>query len=253
MGTLNQMAIHPTTRVLLAVLLLSASASLAQTAPAQNPPPAAPCPAPNQPGNQNAGESAKPCPPPAPDAKKPSTSEQFPFPGEPAKPSAAPNAPSPSAPGTTPSSAATDHPFPTQLPPKLPGDDSNSSSGSSSSSADDPTPDTPTPAPGTEGSSVHRHPLPKVQHVESDDERVDEDLKVAKFYLHDENLQGAYLRAKDAVKIQPDYSATHFALAQIAQKMKKKDEAIAEYQAYLKLDPRGEKAKEAQRALEDLH
>ena len=57
--------------------------------------------------------------------------------------------------------------------------------------------------------------------------------------------QGAYLRAKDAVKTQPDYSAAHFALAEIAQKMKKKDEAIAEFQTYLKLDPDGEKAKEA--------
>ncbi len=253
------MASHSTSRAVLAALLFSAPACLAQTAPAPAPP-AAPCPTQSQPGDQNTGGSSKPCSPPAPGAKKPSASEQFPFPGEPAKPSAAPNAPSPSTPGTTPSSAAADHPFPTQLPPKLPGDDSSSSSsssssGGSSSSADDPnaTPDTPTPAPGTEGSSVHRRRLPKVQHVQSDDERVDEDLKVAKFYLNDENLQGAYLRAKDAVTIQPDYSATHFALAQIAEKMKKKDEAIAEYQAYLKLDPGGEKAKAAQRALEDLH
>ena len=99
---------------------------------------------------------------------------------------------------------------------------------------------------------MHRRRLPKVQHVQSDDERVDEDLKVAKFYMKDDNLPGAYLRAKDAVKTQPDYSATHLALAQIAQKMKKKDEAIAEYQAYLKLDPGGDQAKAAQSALEKL-
>ena len=70
--------------------------------------------------------------------------------------------------------------------------------------------------------------------------------------MNDDNLPGAYLRAQDAVKTQPDYSATHFALAQIAEKMKKKDEAIAEYRAYLKLDPDGDKAKAAQRALEQL-
>lgn len=99
---------------------------------------------------------------------------------------------------------------------------------------------------------MHRHRLPKVQHVQSDDERVDEDLKVAKFYMNDDNLPGAYLRAQDAVKTQPDYSATHFALAQVAQKMKKRDEAVSEYQTYLKLDPAGEKAKDAQRALEQL-
>jgi Tfp pilus assembly protein PilF len=88
--------------------------------------------------------------------------------------------------------------------------------------------------------------------VQSDDERVDEDLTVAKFYMHDENYQGAYLRAKDAVKVQPEYSAAHFALAEIAQKMKKKDEAIAEFQTYLKLDPDGEKAKYAKKALAEL-
>jgi Tfp pilus assembly protein PilF len=81
---------------------------------------------------------------------------------------------------------------------------------------------------------------------------VDEDLSVAKFYMNDENYPGAYLRAKDAVGIQPDYSAAHFALAEIAQKMKKKDEAILEYQTYLKLDPDGEKAKAARKALADL-
>jgi Tfp pilus assembly protein PilF len=102
-----------------------------------------------------------------------------------------------------------------------------------------------------EGTSVHRK-LPKVKRVQTDDERVDEDLYVAKFYMRDENYQGAYLRAKDAATIQPDYSATHFALAEIAQKMKKKDEAIAEYQTYLKLDPEGEKAKAAKQALADL-
>ena len=88
--------------------------------------------------------------------------------------------------------------------------------------------------------------------MQTDDERVDEDLYVAKFYMNDENYQGAYLRAKDALSVQPEYSATHFVLAQIAQKMKKKDEAIAEYQTYLKLDPDGEKANAAKKALAEL-
>ena len=86
----------------------------------------------------------------------------------------------------------------------------------------------------------------------SDDERVDEDLAVAKFYLGNENYQGAYLRAKDAVSVQPDYSKAHFALAEVLQKMKKKEEAVAEYQTYLKLDPEGEKAKAAKKALAEL-
>jgi hypothetical protein len=244
------MAIHLKSRLFMVGMMLSVSTILAQTTPSRTAP-ASPCPASGQSGGTNTDQSAKPCAPTAHDSKKSSTSEQFPFPGEPAKPAQAPDSPSPSTtPGSKPSSAAAQHPFPTQLPPKLPGDDSSSSS---SSSADDPnaTPDTPTPAPGTEGSSVHRK-LPKPQHIQSDDERVDEDLKVAKFYMNDENLPGAYLRAKDAVTVQPDYSATHFALAQVAQKMKKKDEAISEYQTYLKLDPSGDKARDAQRALAAL-
>jgi hypothetical protein len=250
------MAIHPITRALLAASVLSV-AVLAQTTPTQNPP-AAPCPTPNQTPAQTsdqANQTAKPCPPPTPAAKKPSPAEQFPFPGETAKPTNPANPPDSPSPTTKPSDAATQHPFPTQPPPKLPGDDSSSSS---SSGSDDPNAapnDNPAakgdPSNPPEGTSVHRK-LPKVKRVQTDDERVDEDLSVAKFYLRDENYQGAYLRAKDAASVQPDYSATHFALAEIAQKMKKKDEAIAEYQTYLKLDPDGEKAKDAKKALAEL-
>jgi cell fate (sporulation/competence/biofilm development) regulator YlbF (YheA/YmcA/DUF963 family) len=240
------MATHPLSRALQLAMLLSVP-SLAQTTPPQNLP-AAPCPAPNQTQDQ----TGKPCTP-APSAKKPSTAEQFPFPGQPTKPAAAPaNAPDSPSPSTTPSDAAAQHPFPTQPPPKLPGDDSSSSSSSSGDDSALP-PDAKPDANGEmpEGTSVHRK-LPKVKRVQTDDERVDEDLNVAKFYMRDENYKGAYLRAKDAVTVQPDYSATHFALAEIAQKMKKKDEAIAEYQTYLKLDPDGEKAKAAKKALAEL-
>ena len=248
------MAIHPITRALQVAFFLAAT-SLAQTTPAPNPP-VAPCPAPNQSPsqtpNQTSSQAAKPCTPPAPAAK--SAAQQFPFPGEPSKPATPPDSPKPpTKSSTSPPDAAAQHPFPTQPPPKLPGDDSSSSSSSSNSDDSPPPPDEPTPkGEAPEGTSVHRK-LPKVQRVQTDDERVDEDLRVAKFYMHDENYAGAYLRAKDAVKIQPEYSATHFALAEIAQKMKKKDEAIAEYQTYLKLDPDGEKAKAAKKALADLH
>lgn len=235
------MAIHLTSRALLTAFALT-TIGLAQTP--------APCPTSNQPQTS----SSKPCTP-STNTTKPSAAEQFPFPGQPAKPASPPDAPN-SAPATNP--AAVDHPFPTAPPPRLPGDDSSSSSSSSNSRSDDANPDvdpapdpTPDPAPGTEGSSTHRK-LPKVKRVQTDDERVDEDLNVARFYMGDENFQGAYLRSKDAVKLQPDYAATHFALAVAAQKLKKKDEAVAEYKAYLKLDPDGEKSKAAHDALNEL-
>jgi tetratricopeptide (TPR) repeat protein len=245
------MAIFSTSRALLAVFALS-TVAVAQTSQ-QQAPPDAPCPATNQ-SQQSSQAASKPCTPPASDAKKPSVAEQFPFPGEPSKPAA--NAPD--SPVATPAknSAADEHPFPTAPPPRLPGDDSSSSSsGSSSSSSDDtePPPDVGPPLKdeGTEGTSTHRK-LPKPARVQTDDERVDEDLTIAKFYMNDENLPGAYLRAKDAVKVQPDYSLGHFTLAQVAQKMKKKDEAIAEFTIYLKLDPDGEKRREAKQALDQL-
>lgn len=121
-------------------------------------------------------------------------------------------------------------------------DSSSSSSSSSGDTAD--TPDTPTPP-------VRRR-LPKVQNLQTPDERVDEDINVAKFYYNRGNYMAAYLRSKDAVKTEPNYAETHFSLAQAAEKMKKTDEAKAEYNAYLKLSPGGDNAKAAQKALEAL-
>jgi Tfp pilus assembly protein PilF len=88
--------------------------------------------------------------------------------------------------------------------------------------------------------------------LQSPDEREAEDLSVAKFYTDTGNLQGAYLRSQDAVKIAPDDPDAHFALAEAALSLKKRDEAIAEYNACLKLDPADKEAKAAHKALERL-
>ncbi len=74
-------------------------------------------------------------------------------------------------------------------------------------------------------------------------------MTVAKFYQQSGNLQAAYLRAKDAVKVQPADAETHFVLAGVLQKMRRQEEAAAEFEAYLKLDPDGEHAKAAQKAI----
>lgn len=88
--------------------------------------------------------------------------------------------------------------------------------------------------------------------LQTPDERVDEDLRVAKFYYNRDNFMAAYLRSKDAVKTEPDYAPTHFSLAQAAEKMKKLEEAKAEYNAYLKLAPDGDDSKAARKALAAL-
>lgn len=227
-----------TIRSLLAVLLFSAACGAQSAAPQKADVP--PC----APATQASGkDAAKPCTP-APDARKPSVAEQFPFPGSDAKP--APDAPAPDAPHP---SAASEHPFPTEPPA-----DADSSSSSSSSSDDAGQPAAPIGPPlhdeGSEGKST-RHRI-RAEKAQTDDQRVDEDLRIAKFYTDSGNLRGAYLRAKDAVKIQPDYSETRFVLAQIAQKMKKKNEAIAEYKAYLSVDPNGERKEAVVKALAEL-
>jgi Tfp pilus assembly protein PilF len=93
----------------------------------------------------------------------------------------------------------------------------------------------------------------KAPKVQTANERVDEDLSVSHFYIQSGDFQGAYLRAQDAVKTQPDYALAHFSLAEAAEKLNKNSEAVQEFQTYLKLEPDGKKAKAAEKALEKLN
>lgn len=91
--------------------------------------------------------------------------------------------------------------------------------------------------------------MPKVEDL---DRREEEDLQVSHYYFTTGNFLASYLRAQDAVKTIADDPEAHFALAEAAQRLKKNDEAIAEYGAYLKLEPQGDKAKSALKALNQL-
>jgi hypothetical protein len=209
-----------------------------------------------------------PCtPPPAnPANTPPSTPNQFAFPGEPGDPKPAPASPASATPATTPADPFAfpgepeDHPAArpaVPVNPKFPfPDEAESSSSSSSSSAPsepspEPTPEKPALADkGSSGStrSQRRH-LPKVEDL---DHRESEDLEISRYYVTTGNFLAAYNRAKDAVNTIPDDPLAHFAVAEAAARLNKRDEAIAEYQAYLKLDPEGEKVKQSQRALATL-
>lgn len=79
-----------------------------------------------------------------------------------------------------------------------------------------------------------------------------EDLKVARFYRDKGDFNASYIRSKDAVKSIPDDPEAHLLLAQAALKLKKRDEAIAEFNATLKLDPSDSQKKDATRALAEL-
>jgi tetratricopeptide (TPR) repeat protein len=144
------------------------------------------------------------------------------------------------------------------LPPKRGAGDSDGSRSSSSSGGGDlPDPDAKPGLKdaGTRGSTraERRRLRPMAEKMQSNDERVDEDLQVADFYSKRGNKMGAYLRAKDAVKTEPDEADTHLALAQAADQMGKKDEAVTEYRAYLKLEPDGDGVKTAEQALTRLN
>ena len=197
---------------------------------------------------------------PAP-AGKPSTTEKFPFPGAggaigpSTSGSASPNLSGvPDAPdaGSTPTDkkdAAKEFPFPGDAAPSpAPG----TASSSSSSSGDDASPADTNGTPGladkgSEGSATPgRHLLHRVNPVgtklQTIDEREQEDLDVAHFYIQTGDLQGAFLRDQDAVKVAPDDPDAHIALAEIALKLNKPDVASAEYNACVKIDEDAVKA-----------
>jgi tetratricopeptide (TPR) repeat protein len=207
---------------------------------------------------------------------KPDAAQKFPFPGETnaTAPSLSgvpltgvPDAPDASgaAGGAANPAAATkaakDFPFPGDANAGSSSDASSSSSSSSSSSdasAADASPDADPPLKdqGSEGAPPGRHLLHRVNSVgtklQSNDEREAEDLDIAHYYTQTGDLQGAYLRSQDAVKLVPDDADAHFLLAETAAKLNKRDEAIAEYNACLKLDPVEKEAKAARKALERL-
>ncbi len=66
------------------------------------------------------------------------------------------------------------------------------------------------------------------------------------------DFNAAYLRAQDAVKLYPDDENAWFALAVSAEKLKKKDEAIAACNKYLQLSPDGDKAKQVKKTLQTI-
>ncbi len=221
-----------------------------------------------------------PCGATAAQADRPGTTtgkpaaERFPFPGEESgsgSSAGSPAANAPQAPDAAGSDAAKkqagkDFPFPGEgAKPDAAGGSSSSRGSSSSSSGDDAAAD-PDASPdaaglkdkGSEGSQapqgrrlLHRVNPPGTK-LQSPDEREAEDLDVAHFYTQSGDFQGAYMRSQDAVKTMPDDPDAHFALAEIARRLNKADEAIAEYNACLKLDPDPKEAKAARKELARL-
>jgi tetratricopeptide (TPR) repeat protein len=86
----------------------------------------------------------------------------------------------------------------------------------------------------------------------SPEEQAAKDIEVGYFYLGDKRYVAAESRLKEAVQLAPESTAALIGLAQAQQKLGKRDEARANYEAYLKLKPDGPDAEKVKKALAQL-
>lgn len=177
----------------------------------------------------------------------------------------APDAPAPGGSGgdgqAKPPSAAQDNPFPEDVSREAAKSaaDAGSGSGVSSSSSygasstDDPDVDRETDP----DKATRRHKLPKPSdNVEvgslSATARAKKDVEVGNYYLAAGSPKGAYARFADASKMDPTNVDAIFGLAEAARRLRRTDEAIANYKLFLAIAPDGSRAKEVRKGLNDL-
>lgn len=84
------------------------------------------------------------------------------------------------------------------------------------------------------------------------DKEYADDMDVGDFYFQKKNYAGAVLRFKDALERKPNDPPATFRLAQSLEALHQADEARDDYSAYLKLEPEGQFAGEAKKALDRL-
>jgi tetratricopeptide (TPR) repeat protein len=167
-------------------------------------------------------------------AKKPSTSEENPFPEDVSRSAAK---------GDTDSSAKSEDAqkqegqAKDQLPPGV----------SSSRSSDDEDQDGDNSLPGVNAGGQSRNPL-----AVTDPVRAKRDTQVGGFYMQTRDYRGAYQRYKDALSYDPADVDAIFGLAEAARALKLIAEAEQNYKLYLEIVPDGSKAKEAVKALRSL-
>ena len=88
---------------------------------------------------------------------------------------------------------------------------------------------------------------------EPDPVRAKKDIDVGGFYLKKGDYKGALLRFKDATASDPTDVNAIFGLAETQRMLKNNAEAERNYQMYLEIVPNGPKAKQALKALKELH
>jgi tetratricopeptide (TPR) repeat protein len=89
--------------------------------------------------------------------------------------------------------------------------------------------------------------------LEPDPARAKKDIDVGGFYLKKGDYKGALQRFKDATASDPTDVDAIFGLAETQRMLKNNAEAERTYQMYLEIVPNGPKAKQALKALKELH
>src|SRR5262249_48417760 len=79
------------------------------------------------------------------------------------------------------------------------------------------------------------------------------DIEVGETYLAANNYDAAHERFEDALRLNPDNSPACFRLAQSLQGMQRLDPARMYYRKYLELEPKGDFAKKAKKAIDDIN
>ncbi len=88
--------------------------------------------------------------------------------------------------------------------------------------------------------------------IVNDPKLAQDDIRIGQLYMGRGNYPGAYERFKEATKVNPGSEDAVFYLAEAARKTARLDEAATNYQTYLDADPKGKRAKDARKALQEL-
>jgi thioredoxin-like negative regulator of GroEL len=139
--------------------------------------------------------------------------------------------------------------------PARPGAAGGASSSSSSSDDDDAPPTTAggdTPVKAATLKDLGSHADSSEARVKLEQSRVQDDVKVGRFYMQTGNTAGAEARFKDALEHDPDDPEAHFAMAELLLKQKRNAEAAAELHKYLQVAPDDDHTRDAKKMLAKL-
>ncbi len=86
----------------------------------------------------------------------------------------------------------------------------------------------------------------------NDPKLAQDDIRIGQLYMGRGNYPGAYERFKEATEVNPGNADAVFYRAEAARKTARLDEAATNYKTYLDADPKGKRAKDARKALQEL-